>query len=94
MKNVIKGLAISMLALSSQVVFAAADCPKAPKEQWMSELEIQKKIVNEYGFSIKKFKIDGDCYEIYGYTYENGADQPTRAEIYFNPVTGAIVKRK
>jgi hypothetical protein len=36
---------------------------------------------------IKTFKISGNCYEIYGYTKDG-----QKAEVYFNPVTGDIVK--
>ena len=73
---------------------ADANCPDAPQSQWMSPLEIQKKIVNEYGFAIKKFQTSGKCYEIYGWeTSANGKDLQ-KIEVYFNPVTGAIVKKE
>lgn len=55
---------------------------------------MQKKIVNEYGFSIRKFKVDDNCYEIYGMAPKNdGSDQWVKAEVYFNPVNGEIVKQ-
>ncbi len=74
------------------VSFAGADCPKAPEDQWLSKLDMQKKIVNDYGFAIKKFKVDGDCYEIYG--WENIDGKQTKVEVYFNPVNGDIVKKE
>ena len=86
MKVLLTGL-VAALALS-QNVFAGADCPAAPRDQWMSALDMQKKIVNEYGLSIEKFKIDDNCYEIYGRSPEG------RVEVYFNPVDGSIVKQK
>ena len=58
--------AVLVAAMSTQAAFAGADCPKNPKEQWLSELDMQKKIVNDYGYIIDRFKADGDCYEIYG----------------------------
>lgn len=79
---------VSAALLVSQSVFAGADCPAAPKSEWMSELDMQKKIVNEYGFSIDKFKIDDNCYEIYGKSPEG------KVEVYFNPVDGSIVKQR
>ena len=79
---------VSASLLFAQGAFAGADCPEAPKNQWMSPIDMQKKIINEYGFSIEKFKVDGNCYEIYG----RNADG--RVEIYFNPVDGSIVKQK
>ena len=62
-----------IIALSSAIVVttlssfshAGADCTEYPKPQWMSVLDLQKRIVNEYGFSIKNFKVDDECYEIY-----------------------------
>jgi hypothetical protein len=79
---------VSAGLLFAQGAFAGADCPAAPKEQWMSPMEMQKKIINEYGLSIEKFKVDGNCYEIYGRNDEG------RVEVYFNPVDGSIVKQK
>jgi hypothetical protein len=59
----------------------------------MSVLDLQKRIVNEYGFSIAKFKVDDECYEIYGWeTDENGKEQ--KIEVYFDAKTGDIVKKK
>jgi hypothetical protein len=75
------------------LALAAADCPEYPDSDWMSVFDLQKMIVNEYGFAIKKFKIDGDCYEIYG--WERGDDgEERRIEVYFDAKTGAIVKKK
>ena len=71
-----------------------ADCPKAPKEQWLHVLDMQKKIVNEYGFAIKRFLTDGNCYEIYGWGLNAAGDRFVQIEVYFNPVTGEIVKKK
>ena len=36
---------------------------------------------------IKTFKVSGNCYEIYGYTKDG-----KKAEVYFNPVSGDVVK--
>lgn len=94
MKKFYQGLAVSVLTVCSHAAFAGADCAKAPKDKWLSELDMQKKIVNEYSFAIKKFKIDGDCYEIYGFDHSKGSKNPPRVEVYFDPVTGEIVKRK
>lgn len=80
--------------LSAHAALAGADCPKAPKEEWLSELDMQKKIVNEYGFTIHKFKVDDNCYEIYGMApKEADSDEWVKTEVYFNTVTGDIVKQ-
>lgn len=67
---------------------AAKNCTDEPKEKWMSEESFKKKVLSE-GFTIRKFKQPGSCYEIYGKDKEGKS-----VEIYFNPVDGSIVKRK
>ncbi len=57
---------VLLTAMTAQTAFAAADCPANPKDKWLSELDMQKKIVNDYGWVIYKFKTDGECYEVYG----------------------------
>jgi hypothetical protein len=47
-----------------------------------------KSKVTELGYQkIKTFKVTGSCYEIYGYTKDD-----RKAEVYFNPVDGSVVK--
>lgn len=87
-------LTAAALMLASGLASAAADCPKAPPSQWLHVLEMQKKIVNEYGFAIKRFQTDGNCYEIYGWGLNEAKTKFVEVEVYFNPVTGAIVKKK
>lgn len=87
------GLIALMLAVAAPAALAGADCPKAPKEQWMHVLDMQKKIVNEYGFAIKRFLTDGHCYEIYGWGLNDKGDEFVQVEVYFNPVSGDIVKK-
>lgn len=79
---------------ASATLNAGANCPDVPEEQWMHILDMQKKIVNEYGFAIKKFQTDGHCYEIYGWGRSEDGKRFEKIEVYFNPVTGAIVKKK
>jgi hypothetical protein len=79
--------------LSTGFAHAAANCPDVPESQWMHILDMQKKIVNEYGFAIKKFQTDGHCYEIYGWGKSDDGKRFEKIEVYFNPVTGEIVKK-
>ena len=65
---------------------AAADCPAYPKEEWASENTL-KEALDAEGYTIKKFKIDGNCYEMYGRNKEG-----KKVEIYFDMKTLAIVK--
>ena len=79
-------LAVLLLALFSSQALASADCPAYPKEEWASEDTLKRALADE-GYSVKKFKIDGNCYEIYG---RNKKGQ--KVEIYFDMKTLAIVK--
>lgn len=66
---------------------AAPKCTAESKDKWISEPAMKAK-VTELGYErIKTFKVSGDCYEIYGYTKDG-----QKAEVYFNPVTGEVVK--
>jgi len=93
MKHIFTLVLFSNLLLFNTHTFAAAKCPKVPKSEWMHVLDMQKKIVNEYGFAIKRFQTDGNCYEIYGWGLNEAGDKFVRIEVYFNPETGEIVKK-
>lgn len=80
-----KLLFVLLAALPLQV-FADANCTVHPKEEWVPE-ETLKQALNEEGYSIKKFKVDGNCYEIYGRN-----KQGKKVEIYFDTKTLAIEK--
>ena len=66
--------------------FASADCPAHPKAEWASEDNLKQALKDE-GYSIKKFKVDGDCYEIYGRN-----KQGKKVEMYFDTKSLEIVK--
>lgn len=74
--------------LTVSVAHAKKNCTTEPKEKWMTE-ENFKKMVMDQGYTIKKFKISGACYEIYGKNKEGKS-----VEIYFNPMDGSIAKSK
>lgn len=79
-------LLLAMGLLQAQAVFAAADCKSYPKDEWASE-DTLKEALEAEGYTIKKFKVDGNCYEIYGRNKEG-----RKVEIYFDMKTLAIVK--
>ncbi len=81
-KLVVSGL---LLALSG-TAFASAKSAKHPKEEWMKESDAKTKLEAE-GYKIKKFKVDGNCYEIYGHNKEG-----KKVEIYFDTKTLDVVK--
>ena len=66
--------------------FAGANCKANPKAEWMSEADAQAKLVAQ-GYKIDKFKIDGNCYEIYG-TNKDGK----KVEVYFDTKSLDVVK--
>lgn len=88
-----KKLTSVLLLCASGAVMAGADCKEYPESEWLSVFDMQKKIVNDYGFAIKKFKVDGDCYEIYGWKMDDSGKQQ-KIEVYFDTKTGAIVKQE
>ena len=61
-------------------------CTTEPRSAWMSE-DAMKSRVASLGYRVNEFKISGNCYEIYGWDREG-----RKAEVYFNPVNGEIVK--
>ncbi|MDO9282798.1 MAG: PepSY domain-containing protein [Methylotenera sp.] len=79
-------LFLTLLALLPMHAFAGADCAVHPKEEWASEGAL-KQALSEEGYTIKKFKVDGNCYEIYGRN-----KQGKKVEIYFDTKTFAIIK--
>jgi hypothetical protein len=88
-------IAVSTLVVSANALaHANMECTDKPKGQWLHVLDMQKKIVNDYGFAIKKFQNAGSCYEIYGWGLSKDGKKFEEIEVYFNPVTGDIVKKK
>ena len=74
------------LCLAASVAFAKADCKAYPKDQWMKEADAKAKIEAQ-GYTINKFKVDGNCYEIYGKNKEG-----KKVEIYYDAKTLEPVK--
>jgi len=79
------GLVTATLCASAM---AAPECTTEPKQKWLTEQDMMARI-NAQGYSVKRFLVSGNCYEIYGKNKEG-----KNVEIYFNPVSGAIVKQR
>ena len=84
--NAMKLAILLTLCVTTSASFAAANCPKYPKAEWMPQDQAKAKI-EAMGYKIGKFKIDGNCYEIYGTNKEG-----KRAEVYFDAKTLDVVK--
>ena len=62
-------MSLALIAALPSLAFAGAKCDTHPKSEWMPEADARAKIEAD-GYKIKKFKIDGQCYEIYGHNTE------------------------
>ena len=78
--------AACLVAAAPSAAFASANCAANPKAEWMSEADAKAKLMAQ-GYKIDKFKIDGNCYEIYGSNKDG-----KKVEIYFDTKTLAVVK--
>lgn len=88
MKRIEKLSLAATIALLAGSAWAAPECTQEPQSKWLPEKQMKERILGE-GYTIKRFLVSGNCYEIYG---KNKAGK--NVEIYFNPVTGAIVKQR
>ena len=75
-------------ALLSFGAIAGPKCTDAPRDQWMPAQQMKQRILDA-GYTIDKFKVSGQCYEIYGQDKDGN-----EVEIYFDPTDGHIVKRR
>jgi hypothetical protein len=78
--------AAAVLSLAPAAM-AAPVCTKAPQAEWMKPAQMKAKVAKMGYRDVKVFQVSGSCYEIYAHTKDG-----KRAEVYFNPVTGAIAK--
>jgi hypothetical protein len=88
MRKILISAALATFSLSiAGAAVAAPACTTQPKSKWMTEAQMRAK-VDKLGYTkIKVLQVSGSCYEIYA---QNKAGK--KAEVYFNPVTGAIVQ--
>lgn len=56
-------------------------CKAGPQSKWKSAAVLEAKLKKE-GWQVRKSKVDGGCYEVYGTTPKG-----ERVEAYFHPVT-------
>lgn len=75
-------LSLSLPALGDETV----RCTTQSVDQWLAESDIRARAAS-LGYTIDIFKrTTGGCYEIYG------RKDGKRAEVYFHPLTGSVVK--
>lgn len=77
-------------ALAASPALAGPRCTEEPKTAWLTEDAMKAKIAAMGYKDIRTFKVTaGNCYEIYGFDKDG-----RKAEVYFHPVSGAIVEAK
>ncbi len=80
----IRFFAVLLLLMSLQTQ-AAVHCPAYPEAE-QTKADVLKQVLTEEGFSIQTFKVDNDCYEIYGRN-----KQGKKVELYFDMKSLAII---
>lgn len=79
-------LAIVLAAIALPAL-AGPRCTEEPQSKWLTKSEMMQRI-EKMGHRFSVFKTTaGNCYEIYGRDKSGN-----RIEIYFDPVTGKVVK--
>ncbi len=75
-------LAAAALAIGSPALATGKmTCNSGPQSKWKSQKALQASLKKQ-GWQVRKSKVDGGCYEVYG-TDPKG----NRVEAYFHPVT-------
>jgi hypothetical protein len=74
-------LGLALLAAAPAFATGLATCDSGDRATWQAS-EILEKQLTEKGWSVRRIKEDGGCYEVYALD-EKGA----RVEAYFHPVT-------
>ncbi|WP_313916612.1 PepSY domain-containing protein [Tahibacter sp.] len=88
MSRLVVAALVAAASLMPALASASPVCTKEPESKWIPEAQMKEKIAQMGYQRIKVFKKTATgCYEIYGYNAKGA-----RAEVYFNPVTGAIVR--
>jgi len=75
------------LAASAAGATGLATCESGPKESWQSQEKLTAAL-KEKGWEVRRIKVDGNCYEVYGLN-----EKGERVEAYFHPRTFAPVPK-
>ena len=84
MKTHRRACALLVLTLLPLQLYATGrmQCEPISQEDWLSDTELKEKLVTD-GWVVRRMKVDGGCWEVYGTTPEG-----ERVEAYFHPATG------
>jgi hypothetical protein len=78
----------AIMICSQSSATGLATCDSGPQEKWRPQAELEKQLT-EKGWSVRRIKIDGGCYEVYALN-----EKGERVEAYFHPLTLASVPTK
>jgi hypothetical protein len=78
---VLAGAAAISFAATPASATGAVKCKAGPVSGWKTQDVLKAKLVKE-GWTVRKSKVDGGCYEVYGTTPEGD-----KVEAYFHPVS-------
>ena len=78
-------LAALSLAASTAGATGLATCDSGAKESWQPQEKLTT-LLKEKGWQVRRIKVDGNCYEVYGMN-----EKGERVEAYFHPRTLAPV---
>ena len=73
--------ATALAASSPALATGKMTCNAGPQAKWKTQEVLQQTLVKQ-GWQVRKSKVDGGCYEVYGTDPEGN-----RVEAYFHPVT-------
>jgi hypothetical protein len=78
---ILAGAVTVALASTPASATGVIKCKAGPVSGWKSQETLKSKLTKE-GWTVRKSKVDGGCYEVYGSTPEGD-----RVEAYFHPVS-------
>jgi hypothetical protein len=73
--------AMTALAATPATATGRMTCDAGPQSGWRTQDQLVQELTRR-GWQVRRTKIDGGCYEVYGTT-----PQGDRVEAYFHPVT-------
>jgi hypothetical protein len=90
MLNLYKTLTAATLLAGFSMAHATglATCDSGPRSGWQPVEKLEQQL-KEKGFTVRRIKEDGGCYEVYALN-----EKGERGEFYFHPVTLAPVPTK
>jgi hypothetical protein len=88
MRNVTLAVALALAVGAALPALAEEECTAAPQEQWLKPEQIKAK-AEELGYTVRSVGEDDGCLEVKGLNQAGD-----KVEVYFDPVTGNVVKTK